>query len=387
MNTNTTKSRLASGKYVSSLKTLLVISVIGFTLAGLLGASALGATRNVCFRDIRAIGMGGAGITAMDGFTALMYNPALLSRAETSVDVITIQANASKDVFDLLSFINDNEEIIDNFTDTVRFSDADRDRFMDDAAEFDNDLVGAGACPKVGLAMKNWAAGAYLVSDAAVKLDLGIFEPRVLITGDADLVFTGGYGTKLPKDWISFLPNDLHVGGALKIINRRTIYFESMASDTDFDNILDSLKENAETETGFGVDLGFLYELKPGKVDVGMKVVDLLSSVGGETPPIVVNIGGSYYITETIIVAADYNDLFRTRGVNVFNNFYFGGEARFVNDIFAVRAGFGQGYPAIGAGIDLNVVRLDGAIYGVERTCAPGGESETNYALRLKIGM
>jgi hypothetical protein len=51
-----------------------------------------------------------------------------------------------------------------------------------------------------------------------------------------------------------------------------------------------------------------------------------------------------------------------------------------------LRGGIGQGYPSFGAGLNLGVLVIDGAIYGIERGSAPGSDSDYNYALRLKLG-
>ncbi|MDF1546149.1 MAG: hypothetical protein P1R58_13740, partial [bacterium] len=253
-----------------------------------------------------------------------------------------------------------------------------------DIEEFDDNPMGAGVNPKIGVVGHNFAIGAYATSTVEFRIDRGIFEPRIFAFGQADLVYSAGYGSQLPSDLISFLPNNLYVGGALKIIERRWVDFKTTAADADFEPIVDSLKENKVT--GFGLDVGFLYEVLPGQLDIGLKVTDLLADLGEDSPPMIVNIGASYKIMPDLVLAADYNDMFMTRGENFFNRLYLGGEYSLAK-VFAVRAGFGQGYPAIGAGLDFGALALDGAIYGVEKTTAPGGDGDYSYAFRLKIGL
>lgn len=356
---------------VLSCALLLVLLIVAMPQAG---------TRNVRFNDIRAIGMGGPGIATMKDFSALMYNPAMLGKAEFGLDIISIQGRLSKDVLDLVDFIDKNEAVFDNFVDTT---DAARDQLLDELEEFDDNPMGAGVDPKIGVVTSGFAAGAYATGEVEFRIDRGIFEPRIFATGHSDLVFSGGYGMKLPTDLISFLPNDIYVGGALKIIERRSIVYRTTASDAEFDSVVDSLKENKVT--GFGIDFGFLYEVLPGRLDVGMKVTDFLSDLGDDNPPMLINVGAAFQVMPELMLAADYNDMFMTTGQNFFNRLYLGGEYALAKMLF-VRAGFAQGYPSIGAGLDFGAVRLDGAIFGVEKTTRPGGDGDYSFAGRLIIG-
>jgi hypothetical protein len=352
---------------------LLVLLVVAAPQAG---------THNVRFNDIRAIGMGGPGVATMKDFSALMYNPAMLGKAEFGLDIISIQGRLSKDVLNLVDFIDKNKDIFDNFADSST-TDAERDQLLKDLEEFDDNPMGAGVDPKIGVVASNFAIGAYATGEVEFRIDRGIFEPRIFAYGNSDLVYSAGYGMKLPTDLISFLPNDLYVGGALKIIERRSIVYRTAASDADFDAVLDSLKENKVN--GFGIDLGFLYEVMPGRLDVGMKVTDILADLGDDNPPMIINVGTSFQVMPALLLAADYNDMFMTTKQNFFNRLYLGGEYALAKVLF-VRAGFAQGYPAVGAGLDFGAVRLDGAIYGVEKTTRPGGDGDYNFAGRLIIG-
>ena len=359
-----------------------IVFITVFVVSALVVATGAQAdSPNVRFNDIRALGMGGPGITTMNDFSALMYNPALLGKVEFGLEIINIQARLSKDAVGLIDFIDKNEAIFDNFDDTT---DAARDQLLNDLEQYDDNSMGAGVDPKFGVVTRNFAVGVYGTSVAEFRIDRGIFEPRIYATGQADLVYSAGYGMKLPTGTVGFLPNEIYVGGALKIIERRWVNFRTTASSADFDNVVDSLKENKIN--GFGIDLGALYELVPGQVDVGMKITDILSDLGDDNPPIKVNVGASYYFSPELVLAADYNDLFMTRSENFFNRLYMGGEYR-LGKVFSARAGFGQGYPSIGAGVDLGALAFDGAIYGVEKTGAPGGDGDYSYAGRLKIGL
>ena len=62
-------------KYTNSI---LRIAVVCFLIISGVALTSTADTRNVNFRDIRSLGMGGVGVTTMDGFNSLIYNPALL---------------------------------------------------------------------------------------------------------------------------------------------------------------------------------------------------------------------------------------------------------------------------------------------------------------------
>ena len=359
---------------------LILVLIIGLTL-GWASVSLGGNVPNVLFRDVRASGMGGAGIATMDGFNALMYNPAMLGYADFGVEIVNIQANIGKDVIDLIKFVDDNQDALDNFSSLTL---TEQEQLLSDMDKFDYNKTGAGFSPKLGVVIKNYAAGIYATSEAQFRLDKGIYDPKIFVSGQYDLVFTAGYGNKLPDGMVAFLPHNLYYGVDLKIINRSSTSFQSSASDMGFDNVLDTLKENKTN--GFGVDLGLLYELKPGNIKIGMKIVDVLSKMGDDKMPMVVNVGASWQIKEQLLLAMDYNDLFMHESNNFFNRLYFGAELNIANNLLG-RAGFAQGYPTIGMGVNLGVFAMDGAIYAVEESKSPGGDGEYNYALRLRIGL
>jgi hypothetical protein len=198
----------------------------------------------------------------------------------------------------------------------------------------------------------------------------------------ADYVFTGGAAVELP---VNFLPNKLYGGAAVKIIRRYQVEQLTLsASDVDVSSSYDTLVE--ESLSGFGLDVGALYELMPGRMDVGMNIQDLIGSIDGDAPRIRVNVGAAYHVTRNLMLAADFNDIFFSEGESMFNKLYFGGEFSGLG-ILVLRGGFAQGWPSAGAGLKLGILDIDGAVYGVEHSDHPGGDGDYNYAVRLKLGL
>jgi hypothetical protein len=186
--------------------------------------------------------------------------------------------------------------------------------------------------------------------------------------GIGDYIFSAGMAFDLTQ--FNLLPGNLMGGAAIKFVNRYQVERLQMAAgDIDLETALDTLIE--EKESSFGVDLGVLYEAIPEKLDIGMKVSDFIGGkLGDEKPPMIINVGASYRLTEDLLLAADYNDFFFHRGENIFNKLYLGGEYSLGN-VLLLRGGFAQGYPTIGAGLNFKILVIDGAIYGIERTGAP----------------
>jgi len=348
-------------------------------LSGLIASPAT-ASENVGFKDIRSLAMGGTGVAHQANFNAVVFNPALLAKAGFDLHIVSLQVTASQDIKDLVEFIDDNADSLDNFTD---ISDEAQQQLLDDMAPFDNKWMGAQAAPQIGFATRGFALGVYGTGDVDFRVDKGIIPPRIGAKGRIDRVIVGAAALKAPTAVANILPGQTWIGGTLKIIERRETSLETSFEDADFESVVDSLEEY--TTNGWGFDVGLLWDAPGGGLTLGANLVDLIGSLGDDSPPMVVNVGGAYRLSEKLTLAADIDDLFFHEGMSFFNRVYIGGEflpAKF----FALRGGFGQGYPFFGMGLDFSVLRLDAAVYGLERTDNPGGESDYNYVARLVLG-
>jgi len=359
---------------------LLLISVCLLLLAG----SALADNPNVKYVTVRSLSMGGAGITTMHDFSAVMYNPAQLAKCDFHLDIVNIQARVGKDVIDLFDFFEENEETFDNFEDATL---AEQNKLLDDLAPFDDKWIGFGGYPTIGMSTRNLAIGFYAAADVDVKTDKGVFDPRAYLHGVGDYVFTAGYAFEMPEvTRLGFFNNNFYGGVGFKYITR--YYVEELrlsASEIEFDDVYDTLITSKET--GFGIDLGLVYDLIPEKVSLGLMVNDVIANLGDEKPATIFNVGASWQLSKSLLFAADYNDFFFHRGENIFNKLNLGAEYALAEILF-LRGGIGQGYPSFGLGLNFgNVFVIDGAVYGIEKSNSPGGEGSYNYAIRLKLGI
>jgi|GEM_PF-1089043 len=333
--------------------------------------------------DVRSAGMGGAGVTIHRGFSAMLYNPATLAYQEKlRVDVFDFQINVDRDLGGMMKFYDDNETLFDAYNDTTL---AAQQKLLDGLSEWDDSWLGIGSYGHLGLRYMNFAAGYYGDVKIEFKTDKGIFDPRVHEYGRADFVFAFGGAFELPESVTSsLLPNPLHAGAVLKIVERYELReLRLSASEVNIDDAYDTLV--SKSDWGFGMDLGFKYDLKPDKVTLGMRIQDLVADIGEDRPPVIVNIGASMRTRKGVLLAADFNDVFFHDGENLFNKLHFGAEMG-LSKVFTVRAGVGQGYPSIGLGVFLGVVEIDGAMFGTERSENPGGDGEFSYAGRLRLG-
>jgi hypothetical protein len=368
------------GEEIKMRNKIIITTIFLMLLAGF----AYGDVPNVKYVSVRALGMGGPGITTMTDFSALMYNPAQLAKCDFHLDILNIQARMGKDVVDMFNFYQDNQKIFDDMEDA---SEADQNKIYDGLAPFDDKWIGFGGYPTVGFSMHNFALGFYAAADADVKTDLGIMEPRAYLHGVGDYVFSAGIAFKMPDvTRLGFFNNNFYGGAAIKIITRYYVDDLRMkASNIDFDEVYDTLITSKET--GFGVDLGLVYDFIPEKVSFGLRVNDIVAKIGDEKPATLFNVGASWQFTKNLLLAADYRDIFFNHKDNIFNRLNMGAEYSLAKFLY-LRGGIGQGYPSFGLGLNFgNIFVLDGAIYGVEKTTSPGGEGSYNYAVRLKLGI
>ena len=110
----------------------------------------------------------------------------------------------------------------------------------------------------------------------------------------------------------------------------------------------DQRRDRENSETGYGIDVGFLYDFSD-RIRIGATAQDVLGKVGDEDFPMVINAGMAMNVTERLTFAADYRDFFFTQSSNIFNKVYFGAE--YDMPLLDFRGGFSQGYPSAGIGI------------------------------------
>ena len=333
--------------------------------------------------DIRSLGMGGAGIAAARGTFSYIYNPALLAKEKFSVSVPGIQLEICENLFEVINYASENEENFKKLDkDYEGIDEEEQDEILNqlrvDAAELDNIWYKSTITPVGGAVFQNFGISVYNVSHLATKLDVGIIIPKIIIYALNDLVISFGYGYQYDEK--------LALGIGAKIINRREspeIKVQVEEASTLEDTFNEGFNEMQKGTNGFGLDIGALYQLNE-KIELAAMAQDLLGKVGSDNTPMNIKIGMMYQYNENLTFAADIEDFFNRDGDKFVNKIYFGGEYKL--PIISFRLGFGQGYPAVGLGINLSVFELAYTYYSRELTHAPGLKDETYHLIGFRFG-
>ena len=369
-------------------RTIVVITFIYLSIPSLL---SWGESSSSVFRhDVKALGMGGAFVAAVDNANALVYNPALLSRIGFNLVIPSLLFRLDNDFWDVANFAVDHREEFALY-DTLysgkgdSSSMAELETFLDEMTPYENQWGKTRFAPMFSLSLKNFGIGVYNTTDIWIKADKGIYNPRVYSQAVSDLVFLAGHSKQIRQN--------MTVGLTGKYISRRTSGLVKISA-TDLDGTNEVLKpaydQLRKNERGGGLDLGVLYAYRP-RLDFGFVLHDVIGWIGKERVPRNLKAGMAYHwkafpllpLREGV-VAADIEDLLFTSGGNFFKRLHFGAATTLF--FFGLRAGFNQGYPSVGAGINLLIFKIDYAYYGEELGDFPGHEGEWFHTLQLAIG-
>ena len=340
-------------------------------------------TKPVFLYDIRSQAMGGTGITMPRGSFGYVYNPAILSDRKFNLSLVGLNVDLSKGFFDVINYMRDNSS---NFKklgkDSANVSVDEKSQIMQelrvDATKLDNIWFKPVLTPLVGATIQNFGVGMYNVARLGVKLDVGIIDPSIKAFAQDDLVLSFGYGQHIAKN--------LAVGIGAKIIRR----FESGTIDiaieqtegmnATIDTSFDQLKKG---KTGFGIDIGAIYRWSD-KIKFSAAVQDFFCQIGADNPPMNLKLGMAYQYHKQFQVFADVENIFNTNGEQFINKIHLGAEYQM--PVLSFQAGFNRGYPTIGVGVDVWVLRFNYAYFTEELTGSPGQQPEYYHLLGIEIG-
>jgi hypothetical protein len=323
----------------------------------------------------RPLGMGNAFVAVADDRNALYYNPAGLARLEgTHIAGLGVRGAVDDQLSEVVRFVKDHEDQFTNF-------DAVDTQFLDELARYDDRWVGADANAYVDVTRSGFGVGVFGTANAQVKVDRGVYEPRVLEDALSDVVGVVGGGMPLGRA-------DLSVGGTLKAIWRRQsdrVITAREAADFDFQQIVDDLEG---ANAGFSMDLGTLWT--PSRTwSAGAVMHDGTGWIGGQRIDSSLDVGTAWSpwrpdagIVQQLLLAADVDGV--GGGGALGKHLCFGAEARL--PVVTLRAGAHQGYGTFGASLALPGVHLDYAYWGRELGETPGAEDQFLHTVELRIG-
>ncbi len=354
---------------------LLIFAILTALLSSIAFA---GAGRGVFYNTMRNRAMGGVGIISAKGATAFIINPALLNRGKVSVSPFSLQLLFNNSFLDLADFLGDNAE---NFAKFDSLSSEELDTIYQDLNKIDNRWMKLGLPLSSAITVRNIGIAIYGDIGGELKIDKGIYEPRLFAKGVIDRVITFGYGKG-----VDFVMPGLKAGAAVKFITREEakeikLGFSLIEGGGDAINaLIDSL---SSTKTGFGIDIGGLYSLND-KIELGIVFADILGSIDDDDVSSNLKVGASYKLLNRVSAEINFIDLLNTDGTNFFKRVHIGGEIDL--PFLKIRGGFFQGYPSYGIGINLIVIQADFAAWTEEQGKVPGSDGETFYGAQINLG-
>ncbi len=336
--------------------------------------------------DVRALGMGNAYTANAYGPTALYYNPAMLGKTGFHLEILGVRATLNNRLREVIKFVRDNK---DNFQNFSTLTPTQANQFLKNMEPLDDRYYGFHLTPAMGITIGHVGIGTYVDGNPNVKLDKGIYIPRIFGKGYVDWVTTVGYGRKINVPAL----RNFYAGAAVKYIQRHTApEVEVNATDAaQFNQLAQTMLDSLQSPvSGFAVDLGSVFSPAP-NLDVGLALQNI-GSINGDSFTPMLNVGAAYNfkavsmlpLIKNLTVTGDYRDFFNSAGVSFFNHLHLGAEFGFLN--LALRAGINQGYFTAGAGINLAILHLDYAYFGQELGEAPGWHPDLNHMLQLRVG-
>ncbi len=155
----------------------------------------------------------------------------------------------------------------------------------------------------------------------------------------------------------------------------------------------DGLMEKVIPSPGMGMDAGFLYFLQGRTIDyrLALKVDDVGNTKfkGAQASfKQVMSVGTAltfHTYGDAIHLALDYRDFQNAYGEKWFKKTYAGMKVM-TRSYVGVAAGLYQGYPTMGAVVDLLLLRIGASIYGRELGDSPGVNGRNMYVVSMAMG-
>lgn len=375
--------------------------------------------------DARA--MGGAVAAVASSETAFFYNPAHLARIDLSRPKITFigaGVSASSEILDEYRFIRDElEPAIDEGLEEIRAQDYDRlIALYDRALELGSSQSAATLTaygPSVQMSVSGSEAfgiGLFGTNTSRMQfIDVGVGIPRVDAYNQLDIIVPVAGAVTIPNTNIalglaaSYTRRYLTAKGALLeeldpdeehlyVLKGSALSFDA---GVHMENVLPNVDLGAAVYQLFGGGFDYSYS---SRIDVTgndgpddeAEIVQLEERFNARSASPSYRVGMAYRlpvpesaagVLSNVTLSADYvssstSEFDQTTGAHIRV-----GLGADIGGILNVRSGYSQGYPSIGAGLNLRFVKLDYAYYGVEDGRKPGQFGRFNHQLQVRFGL
>lgn len=321
--------------------------------------------------SVRAQGMGGAYTAVVDDADALFFNPAGLAKSGGFTWTVLdprLGANGLEDISELQAIISSDDDMIDKLQ------------------ELYGRKVWISGGAKTAVKISNIAVAGFVNTEAGISVS----NPA---NTTMELNYFFDYGVALGTGF-NLIPEFLKLGVTAKRIDRTGTSLPIGASTLatlDEEQLKNEIKSRG---IGYGLDIGSLITI-PGPLNAAFSVVyrnigvtSFSHGSGAHAPPSIPNelvLGASLELKTGLVEirpAFDYRFADRT-DIPIGKKVHVGVEVDM--PLIDIRAGLNQGYYTAGVGIDLALMRLDLATYGVELGAYPGQQEDRRYVLQATI--
>jgi len=332
--------------------------------------------------EVAVLGMGGAYTAGEWRGTGLFYNPASLARERFHLNIpIRIEAGGTgglghaKTVVD---YFRNNREALEALSELSSQQAGDLDRQTEK-------LHGTGGIarvlPAVRIGRRNFSLQTYGVLDGTPRMTSGVFQPRLDLTGFADIGAIAGYGRSF-----KYRDRRFSLGVSIKGFRRWPLLTsfsleESAEGPESFREVGNAVQN--DPHDGIGVDIGARVPFGR-NFALGVTAQDAFTFLDVE-PEMSLNAGMYCKLLPRVHFVADYRDVLNKSDTPAPMHLHFGAEMDLT--LLRFRVGAYQGYPTFGLGLNLWLVKLDVVYYQQEGGNSLGELTETALALELQFGV